>query len=260
MRNMLIATGLAVLSVIPAAVQAEPNTRTVTVDRPNYGGSRTVTRDPETRTLSRDGRLVYAGLVETGGNPMILPSETRSIAEVTQAVALTSPNEPRLSMLRDGLIGLGAGDGWGSTNANAAALRALAASWTPPAGSVPVAVILGDQPQNATLDHDQPVQRWTADRAVSVLENRGQQPITALSDASYVRLGAGSAAPPVEHGLVLSRRLFRVQRRDRCSGKPARTGRSGRGRRVIEKPPNSSAKGRTHIALRLPLAAESNRW
>src|SRR4029077_8847091 len=124
------------------------------------------------KTLSRDGRLVYAGLVEGGGSPLILPSETRSVAEVTQAVALTSPDEPRLAMLRDGLIGLGAGDGWGSTNANAAALRALAASWRPPAGSVPVAVTLGDQRQTATLDHDQPVRRWTADRAVSVhLEN-----------------------------------------------------------------------------------------
>src|SRR5712691_11649530 len=124
------------------------------------------------KMLSRDGRLVYAGLVETGGNPLILPSETRSVAEVTQAVALTSPDEPRLAMLRDGLIGLGAGDGWGSTNANAAALRALSASWMPPSGSVPVAVAFGDQPQTATLDHDRPLQRWTSDRAVAVrLEN-----------------------------------------------------------------------------------------
>jgi uncharacterized protein YfaS (alpha-2-macroglobulin family) len=211
------------------------------------------------RTLSRDGRLVYAGLVETGGNPMILPSETRSIAEVTQAVALTSPNEPRLAMLRDGLIGLGAGDGWGSTNANAAALRALAASWTPPAGSVPVAVTMGDLPQTATLDHDQPVQRWTADRAVPVrLENRGQQPITALSDTSYVPAEPGSAALPVEHGLVLARRQFRIPAQGPMQRLEA--GADGAIRLTVGEVIEETAElvnpeGRTHIALRLPLAA-----
>jgi alpha-2-macroglobulin len=211
------------------------------------------------RTLSRDGRLVYAGLVETGGSPLILPSETRSIAEVTQAVAMASPDEPRLQMLRDGLIGLGAGDGWGSTNANAAALRALAASWAPPARSVPVAVAFGDQRQTATLDHDQPLQRWTSDRAVPLhLENRGQQAITALSDTSYVPAEPGSAAAPIEHGLVLSRQLFRVP----VQGPMQRLEPDGSGAirlavgDVIEETAELvNPEDRTHIALRLPLAA-----
>src|SRR5215469_5978641 len=151
-------------------------------------------------TLSRGGRLVYAGLADTSGNPLILPSETRSLAEVTMAVAMSSPDEPRLKMLRDGLIGLGAGDGWGSTNANAAALRALAASWAPPAQAVPVAVAFGGETQSATLDRDRPLRRWTSDRALPVrLENRGTTPIAALSDLSYVPAEPGSAAPPVEH-------------------------------------------------------------
>ena len=212
------------------------------------------------KTLSRDGKLVYAGLVESGaGNPMILPSETRSVAEVTQAVALTNPNEPRLAMLRDGLIGLGAGDGWGSTNANAAALRALAASWTPPAASVPVAVSFGDQPQTATLGHDQPVQRWTSGRAVAArLENRGQQPVTALVDTSYVPAEPGSAAKPVEHGLVVSRRLFRVPAKGPMQRLEADAGGAIRlavGDVIEETAELVSPEARTHIALRLPLAA-----
>ena len=211
------------------------------------------------RTLSRDGRLVYAGLAETGGNPMILPSETRSIAEVTQAVAVTSPDEPRLQMLRDGLIGLGAGDGWGSTNANAAALRALAASWAPPARSVPVAVAIGDQAQTATLDHDQPLQRWTADRAVPIrLENRGQQPITALSDTSYVPVEPGSAAQPVEHGLVVSGQFFRVAAQGPMQRLEADGGGAIRlavGDVIEETAELVNPEDRTHIALRLPLAA-----
>jgi hypothetical protein len=119
------------------------------------------------RTLSRDGRLVYAGLVETGGNAMILPSETRSIAEVTQAVALTSPNEPRLRCCarvdrarrrrrlgqhqrkRGGVAGAGRG--------------VDAAGWIGAGRGH-----LGDQPQTATLDHDQPVRRWTPTAAVPV--------------------------------------------------------------------------------------------
>src|SRR2546427_9494871 len=52
--------------------------------------------------------------------------ETRTIAEVTRAVARVKGDEPRLQLLVNALVTLGRGDGWGSTNANAAALRALA--------------------------------------------------------------------------------------------------------------------------------------
>jgi uncharacterized protein YfaS (alpha-2-macroglobulin family) len=213
------------------------------------------------RTLSRDGRLVYAGLSETGtANPMILPSETRSVAEVIMAVALASPDEPRLQMLREELIRLGAGDGWGSTNANAAALRALAASWTAPSGqAVPVAVASGGSEETGTLDHDQPLRRWTIDRAVPVrLENRGDRDITALSDTSWVPVEPGSAARPVQNGLVLSRQLFRVS----SQGPMQRLAPDADGAihlavgEVIEETAELvNPDDRTHIALRLPLAA-----
>jgi alpha-2-macroglobulin len=211
------------------------------------------------RTAARDGRLVYAGLVDTGGDPLVLPSETRSLAEVTMAVATASPDEPRLKLLRDALIGLGAGDGWGSTNANAAALRALAAAWAPPAQAVPVAVAFGDQQQAATLDRDQPLKRWTADRAVPVrLENRGGQPIAALSDTLYVPVQPGSAAPPVEHGLVLSRQLFRVPAKGPMQRlEPDRDGaiQVAVGDVIEEAAELVNPQPRTHIALRLPFAA-----
>ncbi len=211
------------------------------------------------KTLSRDGRLVYAGLVESGGSPLILPSETRSVAEATQAIAMTSPDEPRLKMLRDGLIGLGAGDGWGSTNANAAALRALAASWTPPSSAVPVAVAFGREAQEATLDHDQPVHRWTDDRATPArLENRGQQPVTMLFDTKYVPAEPGSAAAPVERGLVLARRLFRVPAQGPITRLEPDAGgaiRLGIGDVIEETAELVNPENRTHIALRLPLAA-----
>ena len=79
--------------------------------------------------LSRDGRPVYAGLADIGGSALILPSETRSLADVLAAAATAAPNDPRNAVLRTGLLGLANGGGWGTTDATAAALRALAAAW-----------------------------------------------------------------------------------------------------------------------------------
>lgn len=56
MRNLaltLIAAGLC----LPAAALAEPRTRTMTIDTPRYEGSRTVTRDREAGTVSRDSEV-----------------------------------------------------------------------------------------------------------------------------------------------------------------------------------------------------------
>ena len=89
---------------------------------------------------SRNGHQVYGGLAGESADPVILPSETRSLAEVTRAVALAAPSDARLAVLREGLVRLGQGDGWGSTNANAAAVRALAAIWRKPAVNLPVSV------------------------------------------------------------------------------------------------------------------------
>jgi uncharacterized protein YfaS (alpha-2-macroglobulin family) len=124
---------------------------------------------------------------------------------------------------------------------------------------VPVAVAFGGEPQTATLDHDRPVRRWTSDRPLPVrLENRGTTPIAALSDLSYVPAEPGSAAPPVEHGLLLSRHLFRVpaqgpmQRLE--AGRDAAIGLAV-GEVVEETAELVNPQARTYVALRLPLAA-----
>src|SRR5574340_834091 len=73
------------------------------------------------------GREIYGGLQETASsrNGLILPSETRTLAEVVRASAASGKPEPRLAVLSDALVTLGQGDGWGSTQANAAAMLAL---------------------------------------------------------------------------------------------------------------------------------------
>ena len=70
--------------------------------------------------LQRGGALVYGGQAADGGSPIILPSETRSLAEMTRAAVLAAPDDPRAPVLREALLRLGEGDGWGSTNADAA--------------------------------------------------------------------------------------------------------------------------------------------
>jgi alpha-2-macroglobulin len=161
--------------------------------------------------LARNGTPAYAGLADFGANPLILPSETGALAEVTRAVALATPHEPRLTLLRGGLVALGGPDGWGSTNADAAALRALATSWDVTTADVPVTVGLPDGARQATLGHAVPMARWTTTQAGPMrVTNAGTRPVLALQQAAYVPTPPGWQATPEQHGFVLTRSLLRV--------------------------------------------------
>ena len=80
------------------------------------------------------GREVYGGLQSRASarNTLILPSETRTLSEMTRALVRTDGDDPRIQLLVDALVTLGRGDGWGSTNANASALLALTDVVKPP--------------------------------------------------------------------------------------------------------------------------------
>lgn len=56
MKTLMMIPIMTILAASPAI--AAPTTRTVTVDKPNYEGSRTVTRDPEAQSVSRDGQVI----------------------------------------------------------------------------------------------------------------------------------------------------------------------------------------------------------
>ena len=62
------------------------------------------------------GKEVYAGLpgVRTARSGLVFPSETRTIARISRALATSAPSHPKLPLLRDALVTLGKGDGWGS--------------------------------------------------------------------------------------------------------------------------------------------------
>ncbi|MCP4901784.1 MAG: alpha-2-macroglobulin, partial [bacterium] len=98
------------------------------------------------------GQEIYGGLQRSSSprNGLILPSETRSVAAVARALANTDRNNPRFQVLINGLVTLGRGDGWGSTNANAAALQALSEFFETPSGDSPTHHIEISLPDSTT--------------------------------------------------------------------------------------------------------------
>jgi uncharacterized protein YfaS (alpha-2-macroglobulin family) len=212
--------------------------------------------------LARDGKPAYAGLTDADSDAAILPSETRSLAEVTQAVALATPNDPRLAVLRAGLLGLANGQGWGSTNATAAALRALAAAWRAPDSPVPATITLPGGPAAGTIDQAHPLfqARTTAPGPVHVQARAG---IVALAATDYVPAEPGAAAHSDQHGFVLTRTLFRVPPPQGAQQPPMtriEPGADGSvhlapGDVVEELDEVVTPEDRSQVALRLPLPA-----
>ena len=111
------------------------------------------------------GEEVYGGLQNEAMHqpPTILPSETRTVASMLRALRRlhSDPDGPkRVQILADALVRLGRGDGWGSTQADAAALLALAEYLEPPfADAAPGTLTVSwtsSSSQSASLGPDAP--------------------------------------------------------------------------------------------------------
>ena len=211
------------------------------------------------KILSRDGRPYYAGQAADGGNPVILPSEVKSLAEITRAVAVAAPDDPRIAVLRDGLIGMADGNGWGSTNSNAAAVRALAAVWRRPTAPASVTVMRGGAAETLALSADAAVaQRVSVDPAEARIVNAGGVAIVALVDTRYQPAEPGYMAPAVQSGFVLTRQSFRVQAHgpiERLSPEPDGAIHLSAGDVIEEAVELVNPEDRTHVAIALPIAA-----
>jgi uncharacterized protein YfaS (alpha-2-macroglobulin family) len=159
--------------------------------------------------LARDGKPAYAGLVDQPATAAILPSEARSLAEVTQAAATATPGDSRLPILRTALLNMADGQGWGSTNATAAALQALAATWQAPTNMINATVSFSGGPMAGVLDATHPMfqAKTTAGGPIHVQARAG---VVALAATDYVPLQPGAHATSDQHGFVLTRTLFRV--------------------------------------------------
>jgi len=73
------------------------------------------------------GKEIYGGLqsIASSRNRLVLPSETRTLAELLRTLQMTSHDNPRVQTMVDAIVTLGRGDGWGNTNATVSALLAL---------------------------------------------------------------------------------------------------------------------------------------
>ncbi|ARM92534.1 alpha-2-macroglobulin domain-containing protein (plasmid) [Rhizobium sp. CIAT894] len=212
------------------------------------------------RILSRNGQLVYDGQAQDGGSPIILPSETRSLAEMVRAAALTSETDPRYPALKTALLQLGEGDGWGSTNATAAAIRALAAAWQRPTTPLPLTLAQNGNVQNLTLDANAPVLREvTLDPSAVTIQNTGTTAALALVETSYLSAEAGYTAPAESQGFALTRTLYRVPAGDAPLEKLVADAKGAIELKVgdvlEERVELVVSEDRTHVALTLPLAA-----
>ncbi len=163
------------------------------------------------------GREAYGGLQATAHarNGLILPSETRTVAEVTRGLARTDAKNPRLQVLIDGLVNLGRDDGWGTTNANASALLALAELLQPPfAGSKPhtAQVRFGDERKTVTLGQANPVGAVVSAGVGGgevTLDPGGEGPVVVRVETTYVPRQDGSKVAPAAAGFVVTRELLR---------------------------------------------------
>jgi len=211
------------------------------------------------KILSRDGKPYYAGQAGDHGNPLILPSETRNLAEITRAVAEAAPGDERLAVLRDGLIRISDASGWGTTNANAAAVRALAAVWQKPATELGITITGGSESKTFVLSADAPVAVQVSREPTEMrIANGGTAAGVALVDTRYQPTEPGSRAGAVERGFVLTRQAYRVP----ASGPIERVAPDADGAihlavgDVVEESAELvNPEDRTHIAISLPLAA-----
>jgi uncharacterized protein YfaS (alpha-2-macroglobulin family) len=159
-------------------------------------------------------------LQDRGGprNGLILPSETRTLAEVTRALSRTDPKNPRFPLLVEALVTLGRGDGWGTTNANAAALLALAEILKPPfegstshsirvtfeGGGNPFTLALGPKfPTGFLFDNDASAGEAT------LLTPNGARAVALRAETTYLPLADGSRTAAEAQGFVVSREVLR---------------------------------------------------
>jgi uncharacterized protein YfaS (alpha-2-macroglobulin family) len=207
----------------------------------------------------QEGRLSTTGL--------ILPTETRTVAEITRAILKIQPKNPRLPLLVNALVTLGKDDGWGTTNANAAALTALSDLLTPPfPGSVSRTVRLraGDVVQDINLGPEAPLRSVSiasGEEGEVALEAGPDTPRIAVRiDTSYLPEADGSHAVSKSQGFVVSRELLRLGKPDEPAVKlpisdPGTVQTFTVGQVVEEHIQVVNPKDRNYVAVVIPLAA-----
>jgi uncharacterized protein YfaS (alpha-2-macroglobulin family) len=215
------------------------------------------------------GKEIYGGLQSTAAarNHLVLPSEARTLASIVRATAASPSADPRLAMLVDGLVAIGTDNGWGSTNANTAALQALVqVLQLQPRGATQTAIVAHSEGTQTTLalGGETPIATWVRNRApLTTLQSSAGAANGALLvrvDTSYVPRGDGGAEPSRANGFVVSREALHWRDdqqppiRQRLASAPARIALQV-GDVIEEHVEVVNPQRRNYVAISVPLAA-----
>jgi uncharacterized protein YfaS (alpha-2-macroglobulin family) len=213
-----------------------------------------------------EGREIWGGFQKAPRrNGLVLPSETRALAEVARGLARSAPKDPKLPLLVSALVTLGRGDGWGSTNADAAALLALCELLEPAPGRAAkrsVELSTGGKPSLVEIDADRPLARTTSSDAgaIRLAAKEGNGPLVARVESSWIPEADGSSAESESAGFVVAREQGLVRK----EGEPLerhRIDRAGKALRlstgdvVEERIEVVNPEARNYVAIVVPLAA-----
>jgi uncharacterized protein YfaS (alpha-2-macroglobulin family) len=182
---------------------------------------------------------------------------------VLHAVA-TSEDEPKKQLLVNALVTLGRGDGWGTTNANAEALLALAKFIDSQPTTAPVETIdvtVGETASKIEVGGSKPIVPLPEPGPAKLtFTSSSEKPVGVLVDAKYVPLADGSQEAPHAEGFVVSREVHQVQPGDVPAIKTAldtagKTITFKVGEIDEDRVELVNALDRNHVAIVIPLAA-----
>ncbi len=176
----------------------------------------------------REGREVFGGLRAGDRTPngLLLPSEARTMAEILRALAPRAQGDDqkkKLGLLRDALVARGRGDGWGTTNANAAAILALTDALGSENGGAAARLELASASgaKTLTLSSGEPTASWSAGEAgpVALTLESAEGEVQARAELSYLPDAPGSRAVARRDGFVVTREQL-LYRAGSPSGSP----------------------------------------
>ena len=165
------------------------------------------------------GREIYGGLQDrrASRSGLVLPSETRTLAQVVRALRRVPDETKRMPLLVDALIGLGRGNGWGTTNASAEALMALSELVDPstmPAATAELTLTVGGETSSLSVGKGAPLARWrgeTAGHGEVKLVSASEPLTTVRLESSWVPATDGSQETAVSDGFVVTREMLRIK-------------------------------------------------
>lgn len=217
------------------------------------------------------GRETYAGLRDRGTalSPIILPTETRTIAQTLRAVSAIPDRAERERMLASVLVRLGKGDGWGTTNANTEAVLALhdyiLSGDAPAFPARTISADLEPQSRSVSVGGKTALARLSLDgnsdgiRLASSDLGDGEE-VAVLERVQYVPAESGAKAAASASGFVVERTLIHVGDATRAD-KQIPLDAAGKsihftvGDVIEDRARVVNPSDRNHVAIILPLAA-----